>query len=54
MSRKSTIAPEEKIKVAQDCIEGRISQTEAARRLGIDRTSVRKWVAKYEAEAYRK
>ena len=50
MSRKSTIAPEEKIKVAQDCIEGRISQTEAARRLGIDRTSVRKWVAKYEAE----
>ncbi len=50
MSRRKTITPEEKIQIAQDCIEGRISQTEAARRLGIDRTSIRSWVIKYEAE----
>ena len=50
MSRRITITPEEKIQIAQDCIEGRISQTEAARRLGIDRTSIRSWIAKYEAE----
>ena len=50
MSRRKTISPEEKIQIAQDCIEGRISQTEAARRFGIDRTSIRGWIAKYEAE----
>ena len=50
MSRRKTITPEEKIQIAQDCIEGRISQTEAARRLGIDRTSIRSWIIKYEAE----
>lgn len=50
MSRRKTITPEEKIQIAQDCIEGRISQTEAARRRGIDRTSIRSWIIKYEAE----
>ena len=50
MSRRKTITPEEKIQIAQDCIEGRISQTEAARRLGIDRTSIRSWIIKYETE----
>ena len=50
MSRRKTITPEEKIQIAQDCIEGRISKTEAARRLGIDRTSIRSWIIKYEAE----
>ena len=50
MSRKSRITAEEKIQVAQDCIEGRISQREAARRMGVDESSIRRWIARYEAE----
>ena len=50
MSRKSRITAEEKIQIAQDCIEGRISQSEAARRVEVDESSVRAWIARYEAE----
>ena len=50
MPQETRVSTEEKIQIAQDCIEGRISQTEAARRLGIDRTSIRSWIIKYEAE----
>lgn len=50
MPRRSRVTSEEKIQIARDCIEGRISQTEASRRLGIDRTSIRSWIARYEAE----
>ena len=50
MSRKSRITAEEKIQIAQDCIEGRISQSEAARRVEVDESSVRAWSARYEAE----
>ena len=50
MRKKAKIKPEEKVQAAQDYIEGRISQSEAARRLGIGRTSVTRWVARYEAE----
>ena len=50
MSRKSRITAVEKIQIARDCIEGRISQSEAARRVEVDESSVRAWVARYEAE----
>ncbi len=39
----------ERIEAAKACAEGRISQTEAAHRLGVDRTSIREWVARYKA-----
>lgn len=39
----------ERIEVAKACAEGKISQTEAARRLGLDRTTVREWVLRYKA-----
>ena len=41
---------EEKVQIAQDCIEGRISQAEAARRVGVDESSIRAWIAKYKSE----
>ena len=50
MSRKSRITAVEKIQIARDCIEGRISPSEAARRVEVDESSVRAWVARYEAE----
>ena len=50
MSHKSKISVEEKVQIVQDCIEGRIGQTEAARRVGVDESSVRGWIAKYKSE----
>lgn len=50
MSRKSKLTVEEKVQIAQDCIEGRISQAEAARRVGVDESSIRAWIAKYKSE----
>ena len=48
MSR-GKVTVEERIEAAKACAEGRMSQTEAARRLGVDESSVREWVARYKA-----
>ena len=50
MSRKNKLNAEEKVRIAEDCIEGRISQAEAARRVGVDESSIRGWIAKYKSE----
>ena len=50
MSRKNKLNAEGKVQIAQDCIEGRISQAEAARRVGVDESSIRAWIAKYKSE----
>lgn len=50
MSGKNKLNAEEKVQIAQDCIEGRISQAEAARRVGVDESSIRAWIAKYKSE----
>ena len=50
MSRKNKLNAEEKVRIAKDCIEGRISQAEAARRVGVDKSSIRAWIAKYKSE----
>ncbi len=46
MSREKVTA-EERIAAAKACIEGKISQSEAARRLGVDERSVGIWVKRY-------
>ena len=46
MSR-GKVSPEEKLVVAKACAEGRISQSEAARRIGVNRSNVREWTALY-------
>lgn len=46
MSREK-VTIEERIEAAKACIEGKISQTEAARRLGVGVRSVRSWVKRY-------
>jgi transposase len=56
MSREKVTA-EERVGAAKACAEGRMSQSEAARRLGVDVTSVCEWVARYKvngALAFRK
>ena len=48
MSR-SKVTAEERAEAAKACAEGHISQCEAARRLHVDESSVREWVARYKA-----
>ena len=56
MSREKVTA-EERIEAAKACAEGRMSQTEAARRFGIDVATVWEWVIRYKVQgvlAFRK
>ena len=48
MSR-GKVSAKEKIETAKACAEGRMSQSEAARRLGISRPRVTEWVARYKS-----
>ena len=48
MSREK-VTTEEWIMAAMDCIYGRLSQSEAAKRLGVGESSVRDWVKRYKA-----
>ncbi len=50
MSKNRRIKTEEKIKIAQKCIEGKVSITEVSKQIGVGRTTVREWVAKYQSE----
>ena len=46
MSREKVTA-EERIEAAKACFEGKTSQSEAARRLGVAESSVERWVKRY-------
>ena len=50
MSKNRRIKAEEKIEIAQKCIEGKVSITEVSKQIGVGRTTVREWVAKYQSE----
>ena len=50
MSKNRRIKSEEKIEIAQKCIEGKVSITEVSKQIGVGRTTVREWVAKYQSE----
>ena len=47
---KEKVTVEERIEAAKACAEGRISQCEAARRLGINESTVREWATRYKAQ----
>ena len=54
---KAKVTAEERIKAAKACADGRMSQSEAARRLGVGKARVYEWVAQYKAQgvqAFRK
>ena len=50
MPRKQKLDSEEKVALVQRCIAGELGLSEAGREAGVDRTSVRHWIARYEAE----
>ena len=47
MCRREKVTIEERIEAAKASAEGKMSQSEAARRLGINAETVREWVARY-------
>ena len=50
MSKKKKIKAEEKIRIAKECIAGRISQSEAEAQTGVSRTVVADWIRLYQNE----
>ena len=46
---REKVTPEARVMAAKDCSEGRLSQSEAARRLGVNLSTVREWVQRYKA-----
>ena len=50
MPHKTKVSAEEKARIVQDCILGKLSRSEAARKAGVDEKSLRRWIARYEAE----
>ena len=50
MSRKSKLSAKEKVKIVQECIAGKLGRAEAARKAGVDKKSLRRWIIRYEAE----
>lgn len=50
MSWREKVKAEEKAELARRCVEGEESVSGAAQRVGVNRATVRDWMARYEAE----
>ena len=50
MPLKTKVSAEEKARLVQDCVAGRLCRAEAARRAEVDERSLYRWIARYEAE----
>lgn len=50
MSHKSKYSAEEKLKIVEDCINGRDNPNHAGKTRGISCVTIREWIAKYRAE----
>lgn len=49
-SRQSKYSPEEKIKIVEECLSGKIGISEAKCRAGVDKSAIRQWISRYKAE----
>lgn len=50
MPKNPKIAPEEKVAIVRRCLKGALGVCEAGRVVGADESTIRKWIARYEAE----
>lgn len=50
MPHEQKLSPEEKVKLVLRCINGEISQQQAAREAGVNVSSVERWIVRYESE----
>ena len=47
---KSKNNAEERVRVVEACISGRLGQSEAARQAGVDKSTIREWIRQYSIE----
>lgn len=50
MSRRSNHSAEEKLKIVEACLAGKISICEAGQRAGVHHKTVIRWISRYKAE----
>ena len=50
MPKKEKLGGKEKVGIARQCLKGKIGIHEASRAAGVDPTSIREWMARYEVE----
>lgn len=50
MPVKTKATPEEKIRIAQLCESGRLSQGQAAEQMGVSRITIQSWIARYQEQ----
>lgn len=50
MPRREKLSPEEKINLVRRCMAGEIGVSESGREAGVDKKTVRRWVARYQSE----
>ena len=50
MSRRGKVRPEEKVEIVRRCMAGELGVCAAGRLVGVTEKSVRRWIARYEAE----
>ena len=50
MPVKTKATPEEKIRIAQLCYQGKLSQGQAAEQMGVSKITIQGWLARYQAQ----
>ena len=50
MPVKTKATPEEKIRIAQLCDSGRLSQGQAAEQMGVSKITIQSWLARYQEQ----
>lgn len=50
MPQKQKLSIEKKIEIIRDCLNGRVGVSEAARRGGVSKETIRQWACNYEAD----
>lgn len=50
MPRKQKATADEKIKIVEACLAGKIGQSEASKHLQVNKEAIREWISRYKAE----
>lgn len=50
MSRRSKYSAEDKLKIVEACLSGKIGICEAGHRTGVDEKNIRRWISQYRSE----
>lgn len=50
MPQKGVVSPGEKVQIVERVLRGEIGLAEAAQQIGVDKETIREWIARYQAE----